>query len=56
MLIDVYKKISEMCNYALHLGLTEAGSNERGIVYSACALSLIIKWNWRHYKDANNRY
>ena len=23
MLIDVYKKISEMCNYALHLGLTE---------------------------------
>ena len=39
MLIDVYKKISEMCNYALHLGLTEAGSNERGIVYSACALS-----------------
>ena len=42
MLIDVYKKISEMCNYALHLGLTEAGSNERGIVYSACALSPLL--------------
>ena len=42
MLINVYKKISEMCDYALHLGLTEAGSNERGIVYSACALGPLL--------------
>lgn len=42
MLIDVYKKISEICSYALHLGLTEAGSNERGIVYSACALGPLL--------------
>ena len=42
MLIEVYKKISEMCSYALHLGLTEAGSNERGIVYSACALGPLL--------------
>ena len=42
MLIKVYKKISEMCDYALHLGLTEAGSNERGVVYSACALGPLL--------------
>ena len=42
MLIDVYKKISTMCDYALHLGLTEAGSNERGIVYSACAIGPLL--------------
>ena len=42
MLIDVYKRISKMCNYALHLGLTEAGSNERGIVYSACAIGPLL--------------
>ena len=42
MLIDVYQKISKMCEYALHLGLTEAGSNERGIVYSSCALGPLL--------------
>ncbi len=42
MLIDVYKKISTMCDYALHLGLTEAGSNERGVVYSACAIGPLL--------------
>ena len=42
MLIKVYKKISEICDYALHLGLTEAGSNERGVVYSACALGPLL--------------
>ena len=42
MLIDVYKQISKMCDYALHLGLTEAGSNERGIVYSSCALGPLL--------------
>ena len=42
MLIDVYKKISKLCDYALHLGLTEAGSNERGIVYSSCALGPLL--------------
>ncbi len=42
MLIDVYMRISKMCDYALHLGLTEAGSNERGIVYSSCALGPLL--------------
>jgi len=42
ILIDVYKRIAKMCNYALHLGLTEAGSNERGIVYSSCALGPLL--------------
>jgi len=42
ILIDVYTRIAKMCNYALHLGLTEAGSNERGIVYSSCALGPLL--------------
>jgi len=42
LLIDVYQKISKLCDYPLHLGLTEAGSNERGIVYSACALGPLL--------------
>ncbi len=42
MLIDVYRKIAKMSDYPLHLGLTEAGSNERGIVYSACALGPLL--------------
>ena len=42
LLIDVYQKISKLCDYPLHLGLTEAGGNERGIVYSACALGPLL--------------
>ena len=42
MLIDVYRKIAKLCEYPLHLGLTEAGSNERGIVYSSCALGPLL--------------
>ena len=42
MLIDVYRKIAKLCEYPLHLGLTEAGSNERGVVYSSCALGPLL--------------
>ena len=44
MLIEVYRKISEMCSYALHLGLTEAGSNERNSLFCLRIRSIIAKW------------
>lgn len=41
-LITVYKKLAASCDYALHLGLTEAGMGTKGIVSSACALSILL--------------
>jgi (E)-4-hydroxy-3-methylbut-2-enyl-diphosphate synthase len=37
-LIDVYMELATRCDYALHLGLTEAGMGMKGIVASAAGL------------------
>lgn len=42
-LISVYQKLSESCQYALHLGLTEAGMGSKGIVASTAALSVLLQ-------------
>lgn len=42
-LIDVYRALAARCDYALHLGLTEAGMGAKGIVSSAAALSLLLQ-------------
>jgi (E)-4-hydroxy-3-methylbut-2-enyl-diphosphate synthase len=42
-LIAVYEKLSERCDYALHLGLTEAGMGSKGIVASTAALSVLLQ-------------
>ncbi|MFA5982779.1 MAG: flavodoxin-dependent (E)-4-hydroxy-3-methylbut-2-enyl-diphosphate synthase [Methylococcaceae bacterium] len=42
-LISIYKALSERCDYALHLGLTEAGMGSKGIVSSAAALSVLMQ-------------
>jgi (E)-4-hydroxy-3-methylbut-2-enyl-diphosphate synthase len=42
-LIDVYRDLSSRCDYALHLGLTEAGMGARGIVGSAAGLSVLLQ-------------
>jgi len=42
-LIKVYKDLSERCDYALHLGLTEAGMGSKGIVASTSALSILLQ-------------
>lgn len=42
-LIDIYENISQRCEYALHLGLTEAGMGSKGIVASAAALSVLMQ-------------
>lgn len=41
-LINVYRKLSSMSQYALHLGLTEAGMGSKGIVASTAALSILL--------------
>jgi (E)-4-hydroxy-3-methylbut-2-enyl-diphosphate synthase len=42
-LIAVYRELAQRCNYALHLGLTEAGMGTRGTVASATALSILLQ-------------
>jgi (E)-4-hydroxy-3-methylbut-2-enyl-diphosphate synthase len=42
-LITVYRKLAARCDYALHLGLTEAGMGSKGIVASTAALSVLLQ-------------
>ena len=42
-LLSVYKSLAEQSNYALHLGLTEAGMGSKGIVASTAALSILLQ-------------
>ena len=41
-LIDVYRMLAERCDYALHLGLTEAGMGMKGIVASTAGLTPLL--------------
>ncbi len=41
-LIDVYTELARRCNYALHLGLTEAGMGMKGIVASTAGLAPLL--------------
>jgi (E)-4-hydroxy-3-methylbut-2-enyl-diphosphate synthase len=41
-LIDVYIELARRCDYALHLGLTEAGMGMKGIVASAAGLAPLL--------------
>lgn len=42
-LIAVYRKLADRGDYALHLGLTEAGMGSKGIVASTAALSVLLQ-------------
>jgi (E)-4-hydroxy-3-methylbut-2-enyl-diphosphate synthase len=42
-LIEVYRKLAAQCEYALHLGLTEAGLGAKGIVATTAALSILLQ-------------
>jgi (E)-4-hydroxy-3-methylbut-2-enyl-diphosphate synthase len=42
-LIDVYRELARRCDYALHLGLTEAGMGSKGIVGSSAALAVVLQ-------------
>ena len=41
-LVDVYRELASRCDYALHLGLTEAGMGMKGIVATSSALSILL--------------
>ncbi len=42
-LIRIYQELHAACRYALHLGLTEAGMGNKGIVASTAALSVLLQ-------------
>jgi (E)-4-hydroxy-3-methylbut-2-enyl-diphosphate synthase len=42
-LIAVYRELAKRCDYALHLGLTEAGMGSKGIVASSAALAILLQ-------------
>ncbi len=41
-LVRVYRALAARCDYALHLGLTEAGIGSKGIVASSAALAVLL--------------
>jgi (E)-4-hydroxy-3-methylbut-2-enyl-diphosphate synthase len=42
-LIAVYRELAARCDYALHLGLTEAGMGSKGIVASSAAMGVLLQ-------------
>src|SRR6266566_6295003 len=42
-LIAVYRELARRCDYALHLGLTEAGMGSQGIVASSAAMGVLLQ-------------
>ena len=42
-LIDVYRQLAASCDYALHLGLTEAGMGAKGIVASSAGIGFLLQ-------------
>ncbi len=42
-LIAVYQELGARCDYALHLGLTEAGMGSKGIVASSAAMGILLQ-------------
>ena len=42
-LIAVYRSLARRCEYALHLGLTEAGMGSKGIVASTAAMAVLLQ-------------
>jgi len=42
-LIRVYRDLARRCEYALHLGLTEAGMGSKGIVASSAAMAILLQ-------------
>lgn len=42
-LVSVYRALGRLCDYPLHLGLTEAGMGDRGIVASTAGLAVLLE-------------
>src|SRR5215210_2248291 len=42
-LIAVYRELARRCDYAIHLGLTEAGMGSKGIVAASAAMAILLQ-------------
>jgi (E)-4-hydroxy-3-methylbut-2-enyl-diphosphate synthase len=42
-LVRIYRDLASKCDYPLHLGLTEAGMGDRGVVASAVGLAVLLE-------------
>jgi (E)-4-hydroxy-3-methylbut-2-enyl-diphosphate synthase len=42
-LVAIYERLAHLCDYPLHLGLTEAGMGTKGIVASTAGLSILLQ-------------
>jgi (E)-4-hydroxy-3-methylbut-2-enyl-diphosphate synthase len=42
-LVSVYRKLAARCDYALHLGLTEAGMGAKGIIASTAGIAILLQ-------------
>ena len=42
-LVAVYRDLASRCDYALHLGLTEAGMGTKGVVASAAGMGILLQ-------------
>jgi (E)-4-hydroxy-3-methylbut-2-enyl-diphosphate synthase len=42
-MVSAYENLASRCDYALHLGLTEAGMGSKGIVGSTAALAILLQ-------------
>jgi (E)-4-hydroxy-3-methylbut-2-enyl-diphosphate synthase len=42
-LVAVYQRLAALCDYPLHLGLTEAGMGTKGVVASAAGVSILLQ-------------
>jgi len=42
-MVSAYESLASRCDYALHLGLTEAGMGSKGIVGSTAALAILLQ-------------
>lgn len=40
--VQVYRRLAEVCDYPLHIGLTEAGMGRKGTVSSTSALAILL--------------
>jgi (E)-4-hydroxy-3-methylbut-2-enyl-diphosphate synthase len=41
-LVEVYRRLAARCDYPLHLGLTEAGMGNKGVIASTAGLSILL--------------
>jgi (E)-4-hydroxy-3-methylbut-2-enyl-diphosphate synthase len=41
-LVEVYRRLAKRCDYPLHLGLTEAGMGNKGVIASTGALAILL--------------